>query len=146
MEKLSSSGASVSCQLTAQEQLKITCGSLLSQWIKSFQMFTKIFLLKVFTGASFLECEHAAQNFVIAANNIFYKAQRLTTIAPLHKMAFGLLEGLLNNWHVLGINSVEWRQKADVCQCHAGHSGAIFLTGSHSQKVGGFTATANRIL
>ncbi|KAG6871810.1 hypothetical protein C0995_016268 [Termitomyces sp. Mi166 len=49
-------------------------------------MFTKISLLKVSAGASLLEHEHATQDFIIAADNVFYKAQELIMIAPLHKM------------------------------------------------------------
>ncbi|KAG6887002.1 hypothetical protein C0995_002438 [Termitomyces sp. Mi166 len=82
-------------------------------------MFAKISLLKVSAGASLLEHEHTAQDFVIAANDIFYKAQGLATLVPLHKTVFGLLEGLLDNWCVLGLDSMEWRQKAEVCQLHS---------------------------
>ncbi|KAG6859998.1 hypothetical protein C0995_000704 [Termitomyces sp. Mi166 len=70
-------------------------------------MFTKTFLLKVLAGASLLEHELAAQDFVIAANNVFYKAQELVMLVPLHKTVFSLLEELLDNWHILGLDSVE---------------------------------------
>ncbi|KAG6898585.1 hypothetical protein C0995_009216 [Termitomyces sp. Mi166 len=73
-------------------------------------MFTQISLLKVSAGASLLEYEHTAQDFLIAADNVFYKAQGLAMLAPLHKTVFGLLEGLLDDWNVLGLDFVEWRQ------------------------------------
>ncbi|KAG6873398.1 hypothetical protein C0995_016209 [Termitomyces sp. Mi166 len=49
-------------------------------------MFTKISLLKVSAGASLLEHKLAVQDFVIAADNAFYKAQGLAMLVPLHKM------------------------------------------------------------
>ncbi|KAG6871639.1 hypothetical protein C0995_002002 [Termitomyces sp. Mi166 len=41
-------------------------------------MVTKIFLLKISAAASLLECERATQDFIIAANAVFIKAQGLT--------------------------------------------------------------------
>ncbi|KAG6887235.1 hypothetical protein C0995_016733 [Termitomyces sp. Mi166 len=76
------------------------------------KMFTKISLLKVSAGISVFEQELAAQNFVIAANNVFHKAQGLAMIAPLHETAFGLLKGLLNDWHMLGMECAPARGKA----------------------------------
>ncbi|KAG6894557.1 hypothetical protein C0995_014080, partial [Termitomyces sp. Mi166 len=55
-------------------------------------MAPKISLLNVFPDASLLERERAAQKFIIATNTVFLKAQGLATLAPLHEMAFGLLE------------------------------------------------------
>ncbi|KAG6872758.1 hypothetical protein C0995_006960 [Termitomyces sp. Mi166 len=81
---------------------------------RSIKMFTKIFFLKVSANASLLEHEQAAQDFVKAANNVFLKAQGLVTIASLHKMVLGLLEGLLDDWHMLGLETVEWRCKAEL--------------------------------
>ncbi|KAG6897660.1 hypothetical protein C0995_010291, partial [Termitomyces sp. Mi166 len=40
----------------------------------------------------------------------------LAMLVPLHKTVFGLLEGLLDNWHLLNLDSVKWRCKAEVCQ------------------------------
>ncbi|KAG6899901.1 hypothetical protein C0995_004744, partial [Termitomyces sp. Mi166 len=58
-------------------------------------MVPKISLLKIFADASLLEHEHAAQEFIIAANTVFFKAQGLAMLVLLHKTAFGLLEGFL---------------------------------------------------
>ncbi|KAG6881034.1 hypothetical protein C0995_003301, partial [Termitomyces sp. Mi166 len=55
-------------------------------------MAPKISLLSVSPDASLLERELAAQKFIVAADAVFLKAQGLATLAPLHKMAFGLLE------------------------------------------------------
>ncbi|KAG6899938.1 hypothetical protein C0995_004600 [Termitomyces sp. Mi166 len=79
-------------------------------------MVTKISLLKISAAASLLEYEHTAQDFIIAANAVFIKAQGLVMLAPLHEMAFGLLEELLDNWHLLNLDSMEWRHKAEVHQ------------------------------
>ncbi|KAG6886629.1 hypothetical protein C0995_006350, partial [Termitomyces sp. Mi166 len=79
-------------------------------------MAPKISLLKVSVDASLLECKCTAQEFIVATNAVFFKAQGLATLAPLHKMAFGLLEGLLDNWRLLNLDSVEWRHKAEVHQ------------------------------
>ncbi|KAG6871346.1 hypothetical protein C0995_005761, partial [Termitomyces sp. Mi166 len=40
----------------------------------------------------------------------------LATLAPLHETVFGLLEGLLDNWHLLNLTSIEWLHKAEVHQ------------------------------
>ncbi|KAG6869930.1 hypothetical protein C0995_016186 [Termitomyces sp. Mi166 len=79
-------------------------------------MAPKISLLHVTANASLLECERATQKFIAAANAVFFKAQGLAMLAPLHKMAFALLEGLLDNWHLLNLNSIEWLHKAEVRQ------------------------------
>ncbi|KAG6869353.1 hypothetical protein C0995_003910, partial [Termitomyces sp. Mi166 len=79
-------------------------------------MAPKILLLHVTANSSLLECKRAAQEFIAAANAVFFKAQGLAMLAPLHKMAFGLLEGLLDNWRLLNLNSVKWLHKAEVCQ------------------------------
>ncbi|KAG6857524.1 hypothetical protein C0995_005326, partial [Termitomyces sp. Mi166 len=55
-------------------------------------MALKISLLSVSPDASLLECEHAAQKFIVAADAVFLKAQGLVTLVPLHETAFGLLE------------------------------------------------------
>ncbi|KAG6901051.1 hypothetical protein C0995_001403 [Termitomyces sp. Mi166 len=85
---------------------------LLADFLLSPQMVTKISLLKISAAASLLECEHTAQDFIVAADAVFIKAQGLATLVPLHKMVFGLLEGLLDNWHLLNLDSMEWRCKA----------------------------------
>ncbi|KAG6871757.1 hypothetical protein C0995_000385 [Termitomyces sp. Mi166 len=79
-------------------------------------MALKISLLKVSANASLLECKRATQEFITATDAVFFKAQGLATLAPLHKMAFGLLEGLLDNWRLLNLNSVEWPHKVEVRQ------------------------------
>ncbi|KAG6869912.1 hypothetical protein C0995_016342 [Termitomyces sp. Mi166 len=79
-------------------------------------MAPKILLLHVTANASLLERECATQKFIAAANAVFFKAQGLVMLVPLHKMAFGLLEGLLDNWHLLNLNSIEWLHKAEVHQ------------------------------
>ncbi|KAG6887559.1 hypothetical protein C0995_014338 [Termitomyces sp. Mi166 len=79
-------------------------------------MVSKTSLLKISADASLLECKHATQEFIIAADAVFLKAQDLAMLAPLHEMVFGLLEGLLYNWCLLNLDSVEWRCKAEVCQ------------------------------
>ncbi|KAG6900533.1 hypothetical protein C0995_003525 [Termitomyces sp. Mi166 len=79
-------------------------------------MAAKILLLNVSPNACLLEHEHAAQKFIIATNAVFLKAQGLATLAPLHKMAFGLLEGLLDNWHLLNLTTIKWLCKAEVHQ------------------------------
>ncbi|KAG6885140.1 hypothetical protein C0995_009560 [Termitomyces sp. Mi166 len=79
-------------------------------------MASKISLLNVSPDACLLECEHATQKFIIAADAVFLKAQGLATLAPLHEMVFGLLEGLLDNWHLLNLTTIEWLHKAKVHQ------------------------------
>ncbi|KAG6859512.1 hypothetical protein C0995_007754 [Termitomyces sp. Mi166 len=79
-------------------------------------MAPKILLLHVSANASLLEHERAAQKFIAAADAVFFKAQGLAMLAPLHKTAFGLLEGLLDDWHLLNLTSIEWLHKAEVCQ------------------------------
>ncbi|KAG6880986.1 hypothetical protein C0995_003471, partial [Termitomyces sp. Mi166 len=80
------------------------------------QMAPKILLLNVFPDACLLECELAAQKFIVAANAVFLKAQGLATLAPLHETVFGLLEGLLDDWHQLNLTTIEWLHKAEVRQ------------------------------
>ncbi|KAG6886346.1 hypothetical protein C0995_008424 [Termitomyces sp. Mi166 len=77
-------------------------------------MAPKILLLKVSANASLLEHEHATQEFIVAADAVFFKAQGLAMLAPLHKTVFGLLEGLLDDWRLLNLDSVEWQCKAEV--------------------------------
>ncbi|KAG6893579.1 hypothetical protein C0995_016657 [Termitomyces sp. Mi166 len=79
-------------------------------------MAPKILLLKVFADASLLEHKHGTQEFIIAADAVFFKAQGLAMLAPLHEMAFGLLEGLLDNWRLLNLDSIKWQCKAEVHQ------------------------------
>ncbi|KAG6860421.1 hypothetical protein C0995_011377 [Termitomyces sp. Mi166 len=79
-------------------------------------MAPKISLLKVSADASLLECKHAAQEFIAATNTVFFKAQGLATLVPLHETVFGLLEGLLDDWRLLNLDSVKWLCKAEVCQ------------------------------
>ncbi|KAG6898614.1 hypothetical protein C0995_009108 [Termitomyces sp. Mi166 len=79
-------------------------------------MAPKISLLHVTADSSLLKRERATQEFIAAADTIFFKAQGLVTLAPLHKMVFGLLEGLLDNWRLLNLNSVKWPCKAEVRQ------------------------------
>ncbi|KAG6870389.1 hypothetical protein C0995_013329, partial [Termitomyces sp. Mi166 len=79
-------------------------------------MAPKILLLNVFPDACLLECEYAAQKFIVAADTVFLKAQGLVTLAPLHETAFGLLEGLLDNWRQLNLTTIEWLCKAEVHQ------------------------------
>ncbi|KAG6898296.1 hypothetical protein C0995_009845, partial [Termitomyces sp. Mi166 len=67
------------------------------------------FLLKISAGASFLEHEHTAQDFIVATNTVFVKAQGLAMLVPLHKTAFGLLEGLLDDWCLLNLDFVKWK-------------------------------------
>ncbi|KAG6875503.1 hypothetical protein C0995_008240, partial [Termitomyces sp. Mi166 len=71
-------------------------------------MAPKILLLTVSPDTGLLEHEYAAQKFIVAADAVFLKAQGLATLAPLHKMVFGLLEGLLDNWHQLNLTTIEW--------------------------------------
>ncbi|KAG6869444.1 hypothetical protein C0995_003024, partial [Termitomyces sp. Mi166 len=78
-------------------------------------MAPKILLLHVF-DASLLECECAAQKFIAAADAVFFKAQGLAMLVPLHKMVFGLLKGLLDNWCLLNLTSIKWLCKAEVHQ------------------------------
>ncbi|KAG6858663.1 hypothetical protein C0995_014903, partial [Termitomyces sp. Mi166 len=89
---------------------------LLADFSLSPQMVTKISLLKISAAASLLECKRAAQDFIIATNAVFIKAQGLAMLVPLYKMVFDLLEGLLDNWHLLNLDSIKWRCKAKVCQ------------------------------
>ncbi|KAG6853767.1 hypothetical protein C0995_007045, partial [Termitomyces sp. Mi166 len=79
-------------------------------------MAPKISLLNVSPDACLLEHELAAQKFIIAADAVFLKAQGLVTLVPLHKMAFGLLEGLLDDWRQLNLTTIEWLCKAEVRQ------------------------------
>ncbi|KAG6902047.1 hypothetical protein C0995_005103 [Termitomyces sp. Mi166 len=58
----------------------------------------------------------AAQEFIAAADAVFFKAQGLAMLAPLRETAFGLLEVLLDNWCLLNLDSVEWPCEAEVCQ------------------------------
>ncbi|KAG6886192.1 hypothetical protein C0995_008728 [Termitomyces sp. Mi166 len=37
-------------------------------------------------------------------------------LVPLHKTVFSLLEGLLDDWRLLNLNSVKWPCKSEVCQ------------------------------
>ncbi|KAG6859652.1 hypothetical protein C0995_006200 [Termitomyces sp. Mi166 len=76
-------------------------------------MAPKILLLHVTADSRLLERECAAQEFIAAADAVFFKAQGLAMLEPLHKMAFGLLEGLLDNWCLLNLNSVKWPCKAE---------------------------------
>ncbi|KAG6859526.1 hypothetical protein C0995_007621 [Termitomyces sp. Mi166 len=79
-------------------------------------MAPKILLLKVSANDSLLEHKRAAQEFIAATNTVFFKAQGLATLALLHKMVFGLLEGLLEDWCLLNLDSIEWPCKAEVRQ------------------------------
>ncbi|KAG6859361.1 hypothetical protein C0995_009292 [Termitomyces sp. Mi166 len=79
-------------------------------------MAPKISLLNVSPDACLLKHELAAQKFIVAANAVFLKAQGLATLVPLHKTAFGLLEGLLDDWHQLNLTTIKWLRKAEVCQ------------------------------
>ncbi|KAG6871189.1 hypothetical protein C0995_007415 [Termitomyces sp. Mi166 len=79
-------------------------------------MAPKISLLHVTADSSLLERECAAQEFIAAADAVFFKAQGLVMLAPLHETVFGLLEGLLDNWRLLNLNSIEWPCKAEVHQ------------------------------
>ncbi|KAG6859139.1 hypothetical protein C0995_011218 [Termitomyces sp. Mi166 len=88
----------------------------LADFSLSPQMASKILLLNVSPDACLLERELAAQKFIIAANAVFLKAQGLATLVPLHEMAFGLLEGLLDNWCQLNLMTIEWLHKAEVRQ------------------------------
>ncbi|KAG6881311.1 hypothetical protein C0995_002329, partial [Termitomyces sp. Mi166 len=79
-------------------------------------MAPKILLLNVSPDACLLECELAAQKFIVAADAVFLKAQGLVTLAPLHEMVFGLLEGLLDDWRQLNLTTIKWLRKAEVHQ------------------------------
>ncbi|KAG6857997.1 hypothetical protein C0995_003480, partial [Termitomyces sp. Mi166 len=79
-------------------------------------MAPKISLLNVSPDACLLECELAAQKFIVAADAVFLKAQGLATLAPLHKTVFGLLEGLLDDWRLLNLMTIKWLHKAEVRQ------------------------------
>ncbi|KAG6859345.1 hypothetical protein C0995_009548 [Termitomyces sp. Mi166 len=79
-------------------------------------MAPKILLLNVSPDACLLECELAAQKFIVAADAVFLKAQGLAMLAPLHKTAFGLLEGLLDDWRLLNLTTIEWLHKTEVRQ------------------------------
>ncbi|KAG6858441.1 hypothetical protein C0995_016589 [Termitomyces sp. Mi166 len=79
-------------------------------------MAPKISLLNVSPDACLLKHELAAQKFIVAANAVFLKAQGLATLVPLHKTAFGLLEGLLDDWRQLNLMTIKWLRKAEVCQ------------------------------
>ncbi|KAG6881091.1 hypothetical protein C0995_003072, partial [Termitomyces sp. Mi166 len=85
-------------------------------FLLSPQMAPKISLLNVSSNACLLECELATQKFIIAADAVFLKAQGLVTLVPLHKMVFGFLEGLLDDWRLLNLTSIEWLHKAEVHQ------------------------------
>ncbi|KAG6858866.1 hypothetical protein C0995_013327, partial [Termitomyces sp. Mi166 len=88
----------------------------LADFSLSPQMAPKISLLSVSPDASLLERKHAAQKFIVAADAVFLKAQGLATLAPLHKMVFGLLEGLLDDWRLFNLMTIEWLRKAEVRQ------------------------------
>ncbi|KAG6882651.1 hypothetical protein C0995_014100 [Termitomyces sp. Mi166 len=88
----------------------------LADFSLSPQMAPKISLLNVSPDACLLECEHAAQKFIVATDAVFLKAQGLATLVPLHETVFGLLEGLLDNWHQLNLMTIEWLRKAEVRQ------------------------------
>ncbi|KAG6897791.1 hypothetical protein C0995_010148 [Termitomyces sp. Mi166 len=88
----------------------------LADFSLSPQMAPKILLLHVSPDASLLERKLAAQKFIVAADAVFLKAQGLATLAPLHKTAFGLLEGLLDDWRQLNLMTIEWLRKAEVHQ------------------------------
>ncbi|KAG6893737.1 hypothetical protein C0995_016218, partial [Termitomyces sp. Mi166 len=77
-------------------------------------MAPKISLLNVSPDACLLERELTTQKFIVATDAVFLKAQGLATLVPLHKMAFGLLEGLLDNWHQLNLMTIEWLRKAEL--------------------------------
>ncbi|KAG6899701.1 hypothetical protein C0995_005154, partial [Termitomyces sp. Mi166 len=79
-------------------------------------MAPKISLLHVTADSSLLERERAAQECIAAANAVFFKAQGLATLAPLHETVFSPLEGLLDNWRLLNLNSIEWPCKSEVRQ------------------------------
>ncbi|KAG6855255.1 hypothetical protein C0995_006543, partial [Termitomyces sp. Mi166 len=79
-------------------------------------MAPKISLLNVSPDTCLLEHELATQKFIVAANTVFLKAQGLAMLAPLHEMAFSLLEGLLDDWHQLNLTTIEWLHKAEVRQ------------------------------
>ncbi|KAG6870796.1 hypothetical protein C0995_010619, partial [Termitomyces sp. Mi166 len=88
----------------------------LADFLLSLQMAPKISLLNVSPEACLLECEHAAQKFIVATDTVFLKAQGLATLAPLHETAFGLLKGLLEDWRLLNLMTIEWLCKAEVHQ------------------------------
>ncbi|KAG6870033.1 hypothetical protein C0995_015641, partial [Termitomyces sp. Mi166 len=79
-------------------------------------MAPKISLLNVSPDACLLERKHAAQKFIVAADTVFLKAQGLVTLVPLHETAFGLLEGLLDDWCQLNLMTIKWLRKAEVHQ------------------------------
>ncbi|KAG6882617.1 hypothetical protein C0995_014272 [Termitomyces sp. Mi166 len=79
-------------------------------------MAPKILLLNVSPNACLLEHEHATQKFIVATNAVFLKAQGLAMLVPLHEMVFGLLEGLLDDWRLLNLTTIEWLCKAEVRQ------------------------------
>ncbi|KAG6893766.1 hypothetical protein C0995_016164, partial [Termitomyces sp. Mi166 len=79
-------------------------------------MAPKILLLHVTADSSLLEREHTAQEFIAAADAVFFKAQGLAMLVPLHEMAFGLLEGLLDDWCLLNLNSIKWPCKAEATE------------------------------
>ncbi|KAG6886996.1 hypothetical protein C0995_002493 [Termitomyces sp. Mi166 len=89
---------------------------LLADFLLSPQMVSKISLLKISADASLLECKCAAQDFIVATDAVFTRAQGLVMLAPLHRTVVGLLEELLDDWCLLNLDSVEWRHKAEVCQ------------------------------
>ncbi|KAG6898573.1 hypothetical protein C0995_009252, partial [Termitomyces sp. Mi166 len=88
-------------------------------------MAPKISLLKVSADASLLEHEHTAQEFVVAANAVFFKAQGLATLVPLHKTAFGLLEGLLDDCSSALLPTQEPSQWAAPCNKGKGKAKAM---------------------
>ncbi|KAG6857592.1 hypothetical protein C0995_005323, partial [Termitomyces sp. Mi166 len=79
-------------------------------------MVPKISLLTVSSDACLLEHEYTAQKFIVAADAVFLKAQGLVMLVPLHETAFGLLKGLLDDWHQLNLTTIEWLRKAEVRQ------------------------------
>ncbi|KAG6870286.1 hypothetical protein C0995_014037, partial [Termitomyces sp. Mi166 len=77
-------------------------------------MAPKISLLTVSPDTCLLERKYAAQKFIVDA--VFLKAQGLAMLAPLHETAFGLLEGLLDDWRQLNLTTIKWLHKAEVRQ------------------------------
>ncbi|KAG6886782.1 hypothetical protein C0995_004764 [Termitomyces sp. Mi166 len=95
---------------------------LLADFLLSPQMAPKILLLHVSPDASLLERKLAAQKFIIATDAVFLKAQGLATLVPLHEMVFSLLEGLLDDWHLLNLMTIEWLPLADCRQMSWEHA------------------------
>ncbi|KAG6871175.1 hypothetical protein C0995_007542 [Termitomyces sp. Mi166 len=74
-------------------------------------MASKISLLHVTADSSLLECKRAAQEFIAAADTVFFKAQGLAMLVPLHETAFSLLERLLNDWRLWNGVGVRMQKK-----------------------------------